>query len=472
MPRSMLLIPCLVTLLWCANAARPLLLAAAFAAAPQVTSAPPEIRELIEAFVTAVNGSPAEWEAMAKTRFSADFLSRQPADARAKLHQQLKKEFGTVTRDRVMRRGPDEPLELNVKGSTGATGVIRLSIEDAVPYRITGIDVEAGSGEKRTDEPPPAPINPSMTDAQLVQALDAYLSKLTANDAFSGVALVAKDGRTVFERAYGFADRANRIANTPGTRFNIGSVNKTFTQLAVAQLVAQGKLAYSDTLGTFFPDYPQAESRAATVQQLLNHTAGLADFFGEEFARTSKDRFRSNADYFGLVSRLPPLFRPGARNQYCNGCYIALGAIIERAAGVAYERYVHENIFTRAGMTGAGYPQSDAIEALVAMGYTRRGTDSVLRSNVFLHGAAGSAAGGGYATARDLLAYTIALREGRFGGAAASSTGNMGIAGGAPGTSAVLESDGVWTVAVLTNLDPPTGEDIGIGIMRALARGK
>ena len=88
---------------------------------------------------------------------------------------------------------------------------------------------------------------------------------------------MARDGVPVFHKAYGFSDRANKIPNTVRTRFNIGSINKTFTQVAINQLVRDGKLAYSDTLGKFFPDYPQATSREATIEQLLRHTGGVAE---------------------------------------------------------------------------------------------------------------------------------------------------------------------------------------------------
>jgi CubicO group peptidase (beta-lactamase class C family) len=433
------------------------------------TGPPPEIRTLVQSFVQAANGDAAEFEAMAKAHFAPAYLAKQTAADRARVHAEIRKQFGTIALDRVMREGPEEPLELNVKGTTG-TGVISLTTDPASPFKISGIKVGAatGQGQRGGRGGIPAPVDPDMTTDALGKALDQHLSRLSAEDALSGVVLVAKDGQPVFQKAYGLADRSNRIANTTATRFNVGSINKKFTEVAIGQLMATGKLAATDTIGKFFPDYPQPISRSATIEQLLRHTGGLADFFGEEFSQTAKDRFRSNADYFALVSRLAPLFEPGARNQYCNGCYITLGAIIERVSGMPYERYVAENIFQPAGMTRTGYPQTDGIEAAVALGYTRRLGDGSLKSNIFAHGAAGSAAGGGSSTVSDLLAFDNALRGGKIPNTRAQS--GLGIAGGAPGTNAVLESNGAWTVIVLTNLDPPAGENIGIGIMRALAR--
>ncbi len=433
-----------------------------------VTGPPSTIRALLEAFVKGLNGTNADaWEAMAQARFSPELLIKRPAPERRKMYEQLRADFGTFTVERVIRQGPDAPLELHVKGSTGLAGVITLDLSNTDPPRIASLGVDVGNkgGEPEAAGPPPPPIAATMTDQEISRALDTYLSALAADDTFSGVALVAKNGAPLFEKAYGFADRGNQVRSTPRTRFNIGSINKTFTRMAVDQLVVAKKLALTDTLGSFFPDYPQELSRAATVAQLLNHTAGLADFFGPEFSQASKDRFRSNADFFRLVGSLKPMFAPGSRNQYCNGCYIALGAIIERVSGMPYERYVGEHIFTPAGMSSTGYPQVDGIEPNVAMGYTRRGADATLRSNIFLHGATGSAAGGGYSTAADLLAFLTAQRDGRL----PRDSGMMQVAGGAPGTSATLEAEGIWTVIVLTNLDPPTGERIGGAIMSRLA---
>ncbi len=174
---------------------------------------------------------------------------------------------------------------------------------------------------------------------QLAGALDPYFSRLAAREVFSGNVLVAKNGKVVYERSYGFADIANKRPNDAATRFNLGSINKTFTQSAIQQLIARGKLSPTDTVGKLLPDYPQEMTRTATVDQLLHHAAGVADFFGGEFTAMAKDKFRSNADYYNFISRLKPLFAPGEARQYCNGCYIVLGAIIERISGVSYETY-------------------------------------------------------------------------------------------------------------------------------------
>ncbi len=427
---------------------------------------PPEVRAVFEALLDALNGGSEDaWEVFVQGRFSPSYLQKQSSAERAQLYRQIVDRFGAIEVEQVRRQGPDAPLQMMVKGAK-ADGVILLSLDAGSPPRID--DLRLGS-----DAPPRAaasggapapPIDPSLTSAEIDRRLDGYFTKLVADDVFSGVALVARNGVPVFFKAYGLADREKKIANTIRTRFNLGSINKAFTQVAIHQLVAAGKLSYSDSLGKFFPDYPQAASRTATVEQLLGHRAGLSDFFGPEFTRAPKSQFASNADYFRFVGSQPPAFAPGAREQYCNGCYIALGAIVERVSGMPYEKYVADHVFARAEMTSTGYPRSDRPEPDIAQGYTRRGGDGSLTNNLAMHGVTGSAAGGGYSTALDLLTYVKAVKAGRF----PNANPEMGIAGGAPGINAIIETRGEWTVIVLANLDPPAAGQVGIAIADAL----
>ena len=312
---------------------------------------------------------------------------------------------------------------------------------------------------------PPPPISSSQSIAEMTTVLDGYLAKLAAEDGFSGVMLLAKDGKAVFEKAYGFADRANRSPNTTATRFNIASVGKQFTIAAIELLKSQGKLKAEDTVGALLPGYPNEQAKKATVQQLVDHRGGIPDFFGPEFSALSPSKFRSNADYFAFVAPRPLDFEPGAERRYCNGCYIVLGEIIAKVSGIPYERYVEEKIFAPRGMKNTGWPQSDALVPGLATGHTRRLPESEgqWRANTYTHGAAGCAAGGAYATASDLLAF---FKNGPTGSPQAGDVG-MGVAGGAPGANAVVTSRGPWIAIALSNLDPPAAS-VASAIVKAL----
>ena len=110
------------------------------------------------------------------------------------------------------------------------------------------------------------PVNRSMASTEIDGRLDAYFSQLARDEVFSGVALVAKRRRAgVLQGLWHGRSREEGPEQHRQTRFNIGSINKAFTNIAIQLLIADGKLSIADTLGKFFPDYPQAVSRTATV---------------------------------------------------------------------------------------------------------------------------------------------------------------------------------------------------------------
>ncbi len=453
----------------------------------------PRVREHIDALVAALSGdlpggSPSGssdgYEAMAQAHFAPALLAARTADERRSMAARVHADFGELTIQTVDAEAPGT-LTIRAAGSKGGTLTLLLTLEPAAPFRIARLELQAGNpgGGRGGPAPlPPPPINPEMTSAALTPALDGYLSELSARDEFAGVVLVAKDGTRLFEKGYGPADRERQAPITLEHRFNLASIGKAFTKVAIGQLITQGKLALPDTIASKLPDYPNAQSGKATIDQLLNHTAGIADFFGPAFDAAPKDRFQSNSDYFRLVSTEPPLFAPGAENRYCNGCYIVLGEIITRVSGQPYERYVADHVFTPAGMTGAGFAAYG--DPQVAPGYTRLGpANGTLSSNAPMHGRHGSAAGGAFARAADLLAFDNALRDGRlldakmtgwfFDGPPATAPrarGAIGLAGGAPGANAALEADGTWTIIVTGNLDPPNAARVAAAIRRQLQR--
>jgi D-alanyl-D-alanine carboxypeptidase len=460
---------------------------------PMARASPPaaEAEAHAQAFFQALaSGDPEAFERMAQEHFAPELLSRRTPQERRELVERLKADLGALSLSAI-RVEAGSSIVLAVSGSRGGQARIEVGPEPAAPHRIARLGIQLGAGEEERGALPPPPISAAQGAREMSRALEGWMADLVARDAFAGVVLVAKNGEAVFEKAYGMANRADGVPHTTATRINLGSINKVFTKVAIGQLVAAGRLALSDTIGKILPDYPVEAARKATVEQLLEHQAGIPDFFGPAFEAASMAGFRSNADYYRFVSTQPLVFEPGAGRAYCNGCYIVLGAIIERVSGTPYEDYVAEHVYKPAGMDGAGPLATDAVLSGVARGYTRAASDGkeALRDNVLTRGAAGSAAGGGYARARDLLALDNALRGGRLldasmtawvlgGGPPARgaalgglrAANRFGIAGGSAGINALLESDGTWTVVVLANLDPPAAVSVGQAMMRALAR--
>lgn len=469
------------------------------------------VGQVAQAFVRAFNsGDAAQMRAFYEAHLAASARATRSIEQRLETYPNAQGDLGKIVPVEVAQTTTDS---LTIKADIAeGRAELTFKVEPRPPHGMLSLAVEIGGpgGERETPGAPagaddrpqrigepvrrvgggpqqpafPAPaISASQSATEMGTALDAYLSKLAAEDRFSGVVLVAKEGTPIFERAYGLADRSSSVPNTPATRFNLGSLNKQFTKVGIEQLIANQKLTLTDTIGALLPDYPNEQARKATIQQLLDHRGGIADFFGPAFDKLAKNQFRSNADYFRFVAPQPLLFEPGTQERYCNGCYIVLGAVIERLSGLPYERYIAERVFAPAGMKGAGAFAADEIVPRVAIGYTRRGPSTppgaatslgtgpeaseVLRSNIYTRGAAGCAAGGGYATASDLLAFVNAARNKRLDGGRGGVVGDAGLAGGAPGTAALIESAGLWTAIVLSNLDPPAAS-VGAAIIRQL----
>ena len=353
--------------------------------------------------------------------------------------------------------------------------------------------VACGAGQSTA---PGAAATPAATDSAFVAALRARLEAATEAGEFSGAVLVARDGHTLFEGAYGLADRERRIPNTPLTRFRVGSMNKMLTAVAALQLVQAGTLRLDASLGTYLADYPNAEvASKVTPHHLLTHTGGTGDIFGPEFT-ARRSELRTTEDYLRLYGTRGLRFEPGARWEYSNYGFLLLGAVIERVAGTSYDDYVTARVLAPASMTATGSAPEDSLVPERSVGYTRQLVPGALVSNGPTLPYRGTPAGGGYSTVGDLARFAVALREHRLldsahtalllagkvtvGSGARYAYGFfdrvvggrrfVGHGGGAPGMNGDLafEPNGGYVVVVLSNLDPPAAGRVAAFILERL----
>jgi D-alanyl-D-alanine carboxypeptidase len=259
------------------------------------------------------------------------------------------------------------------------------------------------------------PTSPSPTPRPVdnLDELIAIIEGLAAQDQFSGSILVARDAEVLWQYAAGLADREADIPNRVDTQYNLGSMNKMFTAIAILQMLEQGKLSLDDTIAEHLPDYPNPEvASQVTIHQLLMHTSGLGDTFTEEFG-TNPNQYRSNEDYLPLFVNEPLLFAPGERFSYSNAGYVVLGLMIEALSDQSYDDYVRVHIFEPSGMVSTGAHNIEEDVPNLAIGYTTKDIDGndtgVLASHTALMPGRGFAAGGGYSTVEDLFLFRNAL---------------------------------------------------------------
>ena len=425
-----------------------------FAAAKRPSSLQPQqsaAEKAAEAYFKAFN---AGEEAMTDflNRYTAkDALQKTPLQVRLDRYRQMRVQIGSIEPQKVVESRPNF---VSVTAQAQGGRLLRLDFEfEAVePFGLLGIRIEALGGEG--DEGPKP--DPKKDDAELIAVVRDFARSASEAGDFSGVVLIAKNGSPIFEEAFGYADREKKIPNKIDTKFNIGSINKIFTSLAIRKLAAEKKLSLDDTIGKFLPDYPNKDAAArVTVRHLLDMSSGIGDFFGDRYDAADKEKILTIRDYLPLFADKPLEFEPGKGNLYSNGGYIVLGLIIEKVTGLDYYSYIRENIYKPAGMTDSDWHGKAAEVPNRALGYIREG--SSWKANYDTLPGKGSSAGGGYSTAHDLLKYTMALDKGTFGPAGDERRAGMGIAGGAPGLNAALEwmpERGI-TIVVMANLSPP-----------------
>lgn len=219
--------------------------------------------------------------------------------------------------------------------------------------------VPSSAAPKQT-QPTASPEVESFSDK-----VDVYLNKLK----FNGTVLLAKKGNILFRQGYGMANLQKKSPNTPNNIFQIGSVTKQFTALAIMQLQEQGKLNVKDPIQTYLPDYPHGDK--ITIHHLLTHTSGIPNYTDfPDFLETIGQQVtvEQNLDKF---KDKPLDFEPGSMSQYSNSGYIVLGAIIERVSKQTYENYIYEHIFKPLGMNDSGFRDGDVADKQFAVGYTK-----------------------------------------------------------------------------------------------------
>jgi len=251
--------------------------------------------------------------------------------------------------------------------------------------------------------------------AELKRRIHAALDKLVHVNDFSGCVTVVQRGDLVFDECRGLAERRFGVPVDRQTKFHVGSIDKMFTAVAIAQLVEAGRLSWDDTLAQRVPDYPDHEAaKKITLWQLLHHTAGLGDFLVPEFFE-HREKFVDPADYLDLIARQPKLDEPGKHWNYSNAGYVLLGRVIENASGENYFGYIQRHVFVPANMTSSGFDRLDDITPKLAVGYYRDGVFSGdWKADWLKIGYKGGPAGGGYSNNTDLLRFAQALHAGKL----------------------------------------------------------
>lgn len=303
-------------------------------------------------------------------------------------------------------------------------------------------------------------------------------------DIFSGVVLLAENGKPLYHKAFGMADRKNKKPNTLHTKFDIGSMNKTFTETVILQLLEEGKLKLSDRLGQYLPGFPQVAAESISIDHLLKHTSGYGDYFTMDYFESPVSE-RNIAGLVERIKKMPLLFPAGEEQEYSNAGYILLGAIIEKVTGKTYHQNVKERIVIPLGLKDTYVDDKYSVPDR-AIGYMKTITGDLEDNQGFVE--LPNPDGGFQSTTADILTF---YREYHYGekllkretkmldplyrwmqdqrttGAAIPHAGGFN---GANTVNYEILRDNI-TLIVFANMDEPVAEQLGAGIL-AIIRGK
>ena len=251
----------------------------------------------------------------------------------------------------------------------------------------------------------------SHLSTRVERVVDEAVAGPLADRRFAGVVLVAREGRPLFRKAYGLADREQHIAHTPATPFMIMSVSKQFTAALIMRLVAAGRLRIDDPVSKYLADWP-AEWNGVEVRHLLSHSSGL------DVDTTYFWLVKHHPEYWADPTTAPPAYEPralvtppGTAYQYANVGYTLLSMIAAKAGGRPFDDLLRDEVLRPLGLTHTMPERDGRRVAGRAHGYTRtdQGLDLTEQKTIDIVGA-----GDLVSTAADLARFDAAFDGDRF----------------------------------------------------------
>lgn len=381
-----------------------------------------------------------------------------------------------------------EVLRITQNGAYSVSIILREKDGDRVGKMVLEVDNNKPS-QVKSFSLTPMPVTPEDLMPKRLSSKEAWkklvnkTDKLVKEGTFSGVFAVARHGKLQHAQSWAHANQENQLKNTMQTRFRVGSMYKMLTAVATLQLVEQGRIALDAPVARYLPNYPnKVLADQVTIQHLLTHTGGTGDIFTDEYTKR-RTEIREHADYLRLFGERKTVFVPGSQEQYSNYGYVLLGAILEEVSGKSYHRLIQESILQPAGMNDTGTEPETTVGQKIAVAYTNSETGLIDARETLPW--RGTAAGGGYSTAHDLIRFAEALLQGRllsptwldkatqaqvpsqiygygFQLGGAKHGRHFGHAGGAEGMNGALRIYPATgdIVLSLANYDPPAAEGL------------
>jgi len=257
------------------------------------------------------------------------------------------------------------------------------------------------------------------TSPATATAIDTYLQPYVRSGNFAGDVLVEKNGKVIFHKAYGFADREHQTRNTRDTQFHIASVSMQFTAAAALRLVHAGTISLDEHVGNFVPGIPGAEK--ITIRDLLTERSGLPDINSLPDYNDVLQHHQTPASLVAKIEGGALLFEPGSKFLHEeHSAYNLLALIVEKKSGLPFAAAVERLVFWPLGLKGSGVDDDSSMHTTrMAKGYEPEGTYG-LKPAETIHWSGKTGNASAYTTAADEARWIEALFNGHFLSAASS----------------------------------------------------
>lgn len=242
---------------------------------------------------------------------------------------------------------------------------------------------------------------------KLEKQFDEMLNAQYVPNEPGATALVAKDGKIIYHKAFGMANLELGVKMEPDMILEIGSITKQFTAVAILMLVEQGKLDLDDDITKFIEDYP-THGHHISIHHLLTHTSGIKSYTSLESWMPLWRTDYETKEFIDIFKNEPMDFAPGEEYHYNNSAYFLLGYIIEIVSGQTYEEFIESNIFKPLGMKSSLYGSNSEIIKKRASGYQKKGA---YVNAEYLSLTQPYAAGSIMSTVEDLYSWNRAIRS-------------------------------------------------------------
>jgi D-alanyl-D-alanine carboxypeptidase len=251
----------------------------------------------------------------------------------------------------------------------------------------------------------------AQADRKFPEQAEALLKDYVQDELFTGTVLVARNGKPIFRKGYGAANREWMIPNTINTRYRIGSITKQFTSAAILRMVDENKLGLDDPIKKYLPGLP-ARWEQATIRQLLSHTSGIPSHTSSDDSDAKLMPLKHTPqELINLLKDVPLNYEHGTKFMYNNMGYVLLGRIIETVSGMSYPDYLEQKLLKPLNLLNSGYDDGREVVGQLAQDYTD-GADDVVKGRL-VHMSNAYAAGAMYSTVADLFAWQQMLMNGK-----------------------------------------------------------